>query len=127
MQGTRAFFDTLRFITAVNIPDVSPILPSAAVGDPLQYPARMIRLVNGTDGYVYISTNSFTNVANAQLVLAPITTAPNACSIVFDFTTNQTFDGGFFLPANTQFYAGSEAGSSPANGTFFIMVVYSKS
>lgn len=65
-----------------------------AIGTSLNYPARIIMLVNLTDAHVWISDNGVDN----KFVL------PTNGQLVIDCTTNKSQDAGLYLPEGSKLY-----------------------
>lgn len=85
-----------------------------AVGNTTLQPGRILYIQNFSDVTCYFSTNSVDD-----MIYLPVNG-----SVMFDFTTNQTFSQGAFLPADTQFYVSGVSGAG-ANGAVYITVVSS--
>ena len=78
--NNRAVFDKLRELK-------NPNGDYQAIGEPFDYPVRVITITNSTDQTVYISTNG----VDHHLRLSP------GSHRVFDLTANRTRNEGFFL------------------------------
>ena len=87
--GNIAVFDKIREFMGQRITSAYQ-----AVGDPFEYPIRIITITNGTDQPVYFSTNN----VDQQLRFSP------GSHRVFDLTANRSRHEGFFMPAGVQFY-----------------------
>ena len=82
-----------------------------AVGDPLLYPASIIRIVNASTELVTISIDG---VNDYDVV-------PSDTFCLYDITTNTpNSTNGIFFPAYTQFFVSGSAGT----GLVYIVVLY---
>lgn len=106
----KAVSDTLRTLAIASISGTY-----AAVGSAFTHPARMLRLINNTDGDMIFSTDG-TN----DMCFVPLTSF-----VLYDLSSNGNPQQGFSplaLPKGTQFYV--KQSSVPTTGAVYIEVVY---
>ena len=84
-----------------------------ALGSPLVYSARMMRLVNATDKDMFISDDG----TNNKLYV------PSNSFILYDFSTNRYEpDSSFYVAAGTQIYI--KYAAAPGSGAFYLEAIY---
>lgn len=121
MRNIQVQFYPLTIVAGASIPALAAGTPVKAVT--FTKPIRMIRFINATNQLIYIGTSpTFATAGTANIVVQANTDPINVED--FDFTTNQTFNQGFFLQAGTTLYISSTAGA-PA-GNFYINAVTDK-
>lgn len=98
-------FETLRSIDSATFSGAFQ-----AVGTPLANPCRLIKFVNNSNKDVIVSDDGI----NAKDIV------PANSFALYDFTSNEIKDEGFFFPMGTQLYAKGSAGV----GLFYITVIY---
>lgn len=106
--GTNAKFEPVREIAFGSIGAAY-----ATIGTPTTNHVRFIRLVNGTDAEVYISTDGVTDHLRLRV---------NE-SIPINLSSNKVREDGLFLSAFTQFYA-KDVAAATTTGSVWIEVVY---
>lgn len=85
----------------------------AALGTPLIYSARIISIVNQTNGDMIFSTDGTTDMLFV----------PQSSYKIYDFTANRlSVDGWFVVPPQTQFYV--KRSSAPSSGSVYLEVIY---
>jgi hypothetical protein len=91
--------------------DTSGLLGAyAPLGNPIPDAASIIKLVNGSDVPVTISTDGTTDMD----------ILPAGSFYLYDLTTNKSFDGTRVIPAGTQFYVNGVAGS----GLVYLVILH---
>lgn len=85
----------------------------AAVGTPLEKPARLVKFSNSTNVPVFISWDG---VNNHMYI------GPNGFTLL-DIATNRVRDDGFFIVQGTQFYVASVSGSASSGGVYIEVYV----
>lgn len=106
--STRAVFDPIRELAFGSISGTY-----AAIGSALTVQGRVIKITNGTNVPLYISTNGVTDYDKI----------PANGFALYDLSTNKIRDDGLFIPVGTIFYAREDA-SSPTSGSIWITVIY---
>lgn len=124
MRGIQVEFNPILSTIQLLIPVIGNHVPGTAAGafSPLKGVARIIKFLNYTSNNIYVSTSPFNNNDNAELIVNAYG-AGKANRSEFDFTTNETFNQGFFLPAQTIFYIGRVSNAGSSTDRFFIMSV----
>lgn len=105
--GTRANFDALRELAFGSISG-----SYAAIGTALTVHGRVIKITNGTNAPMYISTDG----VNDQDKI------PANGFVLYDFSTNKIRDDGLFIPVGTVFYVKQD--TAPTSGSVWVTVVY---
>lgn len=103
----------LRFETIREVAFGAITANLTAVGAAIASPARIVRIVNGTNQDVYFSIDG----ANNHIRL------PSVSFILFDLTANKVRDEGAFIAEGTIFYI-RHAGVAPASGNAWVEVCY---
>lgn len=85
----------------------------AALGTPLANPARIIKINNGTNQEVFISTDG----VNDHLRIGA-----NGFAL-FDLNSNKSTDEGLYIRLGTQFYQ-KHTGAAPASGNVWIETLF---
>lgn len=106
-DSPRMSFDALRSLASGSIG-----ANFAAVGSQVEFPIRLIKLVNQTNQDVIFSTDGSTD---HDFVPA------NSFSL-YDISTNRTVKESAFLPAKTTLYV-KHNGSAPTSGGVYITVI----
>jgi hypothetical protein len=101
----------LRSVTGVTL--ANPAL-FYEIGDPLERPARIIKIDNLTDKDVFISMNS----------VQAWTVVPAGGFILLDLSTNKTSVENFMVPEGAQFWA--NAASAPTSGSVYVTAIGSR-
>lgn len=111
MTAKKANFDTLRSLAFGSISGTY-----AALGAEFTENARIITLINNTEGDMIISTDN--TVSAGELFL------PSGATQTFDFTANLVpgKDDGFVMAIGTQFYV--KQSTAPVSGAVYLEVVY---
>lgn len=104
--GTRVSFDSIREIAFGSISG-----SYASVGTALDDHARIVRIVNSTNGEMYISLDGTTD---------HVKMAANSF-VLWDLSTNKIKDDGLFLPIGTQFYV--KQSTAPTTGSLWVEVI----
>ena len=108
-NAIRVAFEPIRELAFGGITNVY-----AAVGTPFLYPCRMLVLFNNTDVLLAVSFDGVTD----HLAI------PGGGQIIFDFTTNRSDFGGYFvLPVGTEIWVAAPFGN-PTINEFFATVIY---
>lgn len=103
-----AQFDTLRTVAFGGISGTYVI-----VGGPLTQPCRILTIVNGTNGDLFLSTDGINNMIFV----------PSASSVKYDISANRENPSNVFvLPLGTQFYV--KQSTAPTSGAVYVEVVY---
>lgn len=105
--GTRAAFDDLRELAFGSISGTY-----AAIGTALTDHARIVKITNGTNAPMYISTDGVNNEDKIP---------PNGF-VLYDFSTNRIRDDGLFIPIGTIFYVKQD--TAPTTGSVWVTVIY---
>ena len=106
--AVRATYDTIRSLAHGSISG-----SYAALGAKLAFPARILKLVNNTDGDLLVSTDG----SNDMDFLAANS------FVLYDLATNRQVAGQqYTFPANTQFYI--KQSSAPTKNSVYLVVVY---
>jgi len=103
-----AKFDTIRSKGFAAITNSYTIL-----GAQYDYPLRMFRIINDTDGNMFISVDGTTN----QFYL------PKGTFVLYDIAANSIGSIPFVVPAKTQFYV--KYSSAPSLGSVYVEGIYS--
>lgn len=106
--GTRADFDVLRELAFGSISGTY-----AAIGSALTVHGRIIKVTNGTNVPLYISTDGVNDHDKI----------PANGFALYDFSSNKIRDDGLFIPIGTIFYT-KEDTASPTTGGIWVSVVY---
>lgn len=107
-NAVRARFEPIR---SISFGDISGTY--ALIDSPLTYPSRIIKLVNTTDGAVFISTNGI----NDHDII------PAGGFVLYDVTSNRSDMGGVLLFAEgDRFYARSD--DALTEGAVYLTTVY---
>lgn len=105
--GTRAAFDAIREL------DFGSISGSyAAIGTAISEHARIVKITNGTNAPMYISTDGVSDEDKIP---------PNGFAL-YDFSTNRIRDDGLFVPIGTIFYVKQD--TAPTTGSVWVTVIY---
>lgn len=108
-NATRVAFEELRSKTAASVGGFYTPL-----GDPLEHPARLIKISNHTDENILVS---FDNLSDHDFIAA------NSYAL-YDFTANLSITPGqFSMPAHTTVYVKSED-ADPNTGDVYLAVIY---
>lgn len=112
-DSKRATFDALRFVPYSDISS-TPI----AIGDPIAFATRILKITNTTDANMIISLNYAANIVDV---------IPAGSGAVFDFATNKIGPvDQLEFPVNTQVFVSVEA-AMPSGGNVYVTVVYASS
>lgn len=102
--------DTLRSVAFGSITN-----SYTALGTPTSQPCRMFRIINPTDGDMFLSLDG----TNNQFYV------PANSFVLYDLCTNREKNGELFvLPNNTQFYI--KYSSAPSKNGVYIEVIYAR-
>lgn len=106
--AVRATYDDIRSIAEGSITS-----SYTAIGSSLNFPTRIYKIVNNTDGDMFISTDG---VNDMDFV-------PATSFVLYDLTTNhQVASNQFSLPQGTQFYV--RYSSAPTKGSLYLIIFY---
>lgn len=105
--GTRAAFDPIREIAFGSISGTY-----AAIGSGLTQHARIVKITNGTNAPMYISTDGVNDEDKI----------PANGFVLYDFSTNRIRDDGLFIPIGTIFYVKQD--TAPTSGSVWVTVIY---
>jgi hypothetical protein len=109
MASNIAQFETLRSIAFGSI--TSSFTP---IGNPFLNTLRMFRIVNNSDGDVFISTDGI----NDQLFV------PAGTFVLYDVAANSGIDSNFRIQAGTQFYVAYS--SAPSKNSVYVEAIYGR-
>ena len=106
--AVRATYDGLRSLAHGSISGTY-----AALGTTLVYPARILKIVNNTDGDMLVSTDGVNDMDFL---------AANSF-VLYDLSTNRQVAGQqYTFPAGTQFYV--KQSTAPTKNSIYLVVVY---
>lgn len=109
LQSIRALAEPLRSLAFGGISGTY-----AAVGTPLDNPAHAFRLVNNTNGDMIFSLDG---VSDHFFV-------PAASFVLYDISSNNDPNCGFYIAAQTQFYV--KQSSAASQHSVYIEIIYGK-
>lgn len=101
----------LRSVTGVTL--ANPLL-FYAIGDPLERPARIIKIDNTCNEDVFISMNA----------VQPWCIIPGGSFLLLDLSTNDTSVEGFMIAEGAQFWA--QALVAPTEGSVYVTAIGSR-
>lgn len=114
--GTRVQFEEMRSETGANIGAGAG--GYVAVGTPLNFPCRLIVLVNNTDANLFIS---FANPGVTAAAAVDHLFLLAGGQVVLDFASDRVQQNTFALCTDTQVYA---AGAAATSGTLYVSPVF---
>ena len=108
-QSRRALFEPLRVLAYTGISGTY-----AAVGAPLAFPSHAFRIINNTDGDMFLSYDGTTNFLFV----------PASSFVLYDISTNNDVDTPFYFAAGTQWYVKQSTAAS--KNAVYIETIYGK-
>lgn len=84
----------------------------AVVGTAVDHPVRMFRIINSTNGNIFVSDDG----TNDKFFV------PAGSFVLYDFQSNAQGEGEFVYPVGTQFFI--KQSSAPSSGSVYLEIIY---
>ena len=109
MGQSRVFFEPLRSLAFGGISG-----SYASVGTPTTHPVRMVKIINNTEGDMFVTTDT----SRDEMFL------PASCHTIYDFQSNinPRTDDSFVLEVGTQFSV--KQSTAPVSGSVYIECIF---